>query len=487
MFTLTESPRRIARNQHESMVGEDISTVFELGDQAGVYAVVNGKVVPSISNLPLRYNINGAWEAEGDVVFTEELRSADFYAYFPYDAEAVFNPSAADPFAEMTAAFATSSDQSTLRKQKASDLMTTPATKLTAYNTIDLHLSHRFALALVELPNASYVFTNPGLDLYVRSSSDSATFEVDGKHVLPYFDEQTQTYRLLVSTGSAEQLIVRFIGNTGSKTATISNLAQIPAGQYAKYVVDGGVQFTTATLQVGDYFCSDGSIISKDSTDRITASRSSIIGVVWQIGTTPAIQTDYPACKHALVLALDEGKGKWSSKGSTSSDENNAGWKTWWTDYGLAALSTTSAASIDLTELLPTGYEYTAAWLALDTALTLGGFRVPVKDGFQTYYDTYSAAHPLPGVTTSWFVPSLREWLNIKSAETAVAASLAAIEATPFSWDGTGTDKIYYWSCNIRSSVAMWTYTGAPLDASTATLFHADTKDSRYYRFIFAF
>ena len=466
---------------------EDIHSVFAVGDAAGVFAVLNGAVVPTLSNLRLSYSVNGSWLPAEDVAFTDDLKNADFYAYYPYDENAVFLPAEADPFTQMVSTFPVRADQSAWAGFTASDLMTSNATRLTAYNTIELKLQHRFAMAMIELPNASYLFTNPGIDLYVRSSADSASFTLDGQAVQPFFDETSQTFRLIIRTGTTGELAVHFVGNVGQKTAHITNLSLIPAGQYARYVVDGGVQFTTTTLQIGDFFCLDGSIISKDSTAEILTRKNDIIAVVYQIGTTDAICADQPTCKHALAIDIREGKGKWSTKGSTSSDENNAGWKSWWTDYGLQALSTTSAASIDLAELLPTGYEYTAAWLSIDTALTLGGYKVPVKDAFQAYYDTYAMQYPLPATASMRFVPSLREWLDIKSVEPQLTAAFAAIDATPFSWDGTGADKVYYWSSCIRSSVAMWTYTGAPLDAAPATLFHADTKDSRIYRFILAF
>jgi hypothetical protein len=75
--------------------------------------------------------------------------------------------------------------------------------------------------------------------------------------------------------------------------------------------------------------------------------------------------------------------------------------------------------------------------------------------------------------------------LNIKAEESALASSLARIDADAFAW--TDESTVYYWSSNIRSAVAMWTFTGKDLSSPTDQLFHPDTKDSRIYRMLTAF
>jgi hypothetical protein len=270
--------------------------------------------------------------------------------------------------------------------------------------------------------------------------------------------------------------------NRSSETrhASITNINAIPAGQFAYYTVDEGKTEINTTLHIGDFFLKDGSLVAKTETP----NAADVLGIVCQIGTTDSIAASKPSCTHALVLALDEAKAKWSTKGSTTSEENNAGWKTWWTAFGLADLGTTKADEIDQTSLTPVGYEYTRAWLAVPIDLTIGGYTIPVKDGFQLYYDNYVASNPLPTMTTNWFVPSLREWLTIKAAETELAASFTRVSAAPFAW--TSGSTVYYWSSNLRAATSMWTFTGKD-SSSSAELFHADTKDSRIYRLIFAF
>ena len=466
--------------------GTTMTTTFSTGDKAGVFAIKDGKVMDVVNNLCLTLNSNGVWVPARTVVYDAAYESAVFYAYFPYAESTTIDPSAADPFATIVAAYTLPTDQSSVDQYAAADLMCSGACVINEVRAIRLPLQHKMALVNVELPNRSYSFTNENIDPYVIVAPTDVVFALGENEVKPFFDDPTQSYMLVVRPETSETLSIAYNNAGETHTAEITNLADIWAGEYARYTIDGGVDLHTHTLQVGDYLLADGGLLSKDADGaEVAALKASIVGVVCKLMTTEGIQADYPNCKHAVVLSIKEGKGKWSTKGSTSSEENNAGWKTWWTNYGLAALSTDKAANIDISELTEVGYEYTKAWLAVPSDLTLGGFQVPVKDGFETYFTSWTEANPLPAVTTGWYVPSLRDWLNIKTEETAIASSLSRIEADTFAW--TDGSTIYYWSSNIRSAVAMWTFTGKDLSSPTDQLFHPDTKDSRIYRMLTAF
>ena len=486
-FDVYQAGTSVKAGMHRvSTNGTTMTTTFSAGDKAGVFAIKDGQVMSAVNNLCLTLNSSGVWVPARTVVYDAAYESAVFYAYFPYDASTTIDPSAADPYASTTAAYTIPTDQSTADLYASADWMTSSACVINELRAVRLPLQHKMALVNVELPNRSYSFTNEGIDPYVIVSPTNVVFTLGENEVKPFFDEQTQSYMLVVRPETQETLSIAYVNAGETHTAEITNLTDIWAGEYARYTIDGGVDLHTHTLQVGDYLLADGGLLSKDADGtEVEAAKASIVGVVCKLTTTDGIQTDFPNCKHAVVLSIKEGKGKWSTKGSTSADENAAGWKTWWTNYGLAALSTDKAASIDISELTEVGYEYTKAWLAVPSDLTLGGFQVPVKDGFETYFTTWVEANPLPAVTTGWYVPSLRDWLNIKTEEAAIASSLARIEADAFAWTDGGT--VYYWSSNIRSAVAMWTFTGKDLSSPTDQLFHADTKDSRIYRLVTAF
>lgn len=473
-------PRRVSTN------GATMTTTFTAGDKAGVFAIKDGQIMEHVNNLCLTLSSQGVWMPQRTVIYTEDYESAVFYAYFPYSSTATIDPSKADPFADMIEAHEISADQSSSANYASADLMTTSACVINEVRAVRLPMEHKMSLVAIELPNRSYSFTNSDIDPYVIVAPTNVVFTLGDSEVLPYFDEQTQSYMLIVQPETEEVLSISYDNAGETHTAEINNLADIWSGEFARFTIDGGVDLHTHTLQIGDYLLADGGLLSKDAdVSDIEAAKADIVGVVCKLTTTSGIQADFPNCKHAVVLSVKEGKGKWSTKGSTSSEENNAGWKTWWTAYGLAALSTDKAANIDISELTEVGYEYTQAWLAVEPDLSLGGYQVPVKDGFDEYYTTWTAANPLPAITSGWYVPSLRDWLNIKTAETAIAASLANVEGDAFAWSDGST--VYYWSSNIRSAVAMWTFTGKDLSSATDQLFHADTKDSRIYRMLTAF
>lgn len=465
--------------------GRTMTTTFSVGDKAGVFAVLNGKVLADVDNLCLTLNTNGVWVPARVVPYTDDYAQAQFYAYFPYADSVSINPGATDPFEAMRADYIIPADQSTADKYAAADLMTSAACAMNELRAVKLPLAHSMALVSVELPNRSYVFTNADIDPYVIVAPTNVAFTLGTDEVKPFLNEATQSYMLIVRPETNQTLAISYDNAGQTHTAEITALANIWSGEYAHFTIDGGADVQTHTLQVGDYVLADGGLLSKDAeSDAIEAAKANIIGVVCQLQTTAAIQTDYPQCKHAIVLSVKEAKAKWSTKGSTSAEENAAGWKTWWTAYGLADLGTTKAEDIDQTALMPTGYEYTKAWLAVPSNLTLGDYTVPVKDGFEAYYTAYIAANATPDVATDWFVPSLREWLTIKESETAIAASMASIDADPFAWVEGAT--VYYWSSNLRAATSMWTFTGKD-SSSSAELFHADSKDSRIYRLTFAF
>lgn len=456
-------------------------TVFLPGDKIGLFAVRNGAVMASVNNLCLTRTENGLWQSDTDIFYADSTREAAFYAYFPYDAAVSFDPASSEPFAAYIQAFQPAADQSAESAFHTSDLMTSAAGQLTPQATLDIVLQHRMALVCVELPSIRYVFSNEGLAPYVQWTASSVAFQTDATNIKAFYDAAELSYRFITKPASVSQLDITYTNRSSeTKHASITNISAIPAGQFAYYTVDNGKTDINTMLHIGDFFLKDGSIIAKGTTPNAT----DVLGIVCQIGTTDSIAASNPSCTHALVLALDETKAKWSTKGSTTSDENNAGWKTWWTVFGLADLGTTKADEIDQATLASVGFEYTRAWLSVPIDLTIGGYIVPVKDGFQAYYDAYVAAHPLPNTTTIWFVPSLREWLSIKASESDIATSLTQVSAAPFAW--TSGSTVYYWSSNLRASTSMWTFTGKD-SSSSADLFHADTKDSRIYRLIFAF
>lgn len=473
----------VADNSTRALIDNaTMTTNFEVGDAAGVFGVKDGKIVEGLNNLKLTYNVNGFWDAASAINYDTSLDGVKFYGYYPYNADATFDAMAQDPFANYVSGFEPTTDQSATAKFNDNDLMTSSAATIDGqFHSVTLSLNHRLSLVDVELPNSSYIFTNA--EPYVMAKAENVAFKLGNEVVNPYFDSNTQSYRLLVTPNSTKTLTVSFTNNGDKRNVSIDNISKIGAGQFANYVVDGGASLTNTTLQVGDFFLSDGNIVSKDSvlTDE---QNDKVIGIVYQLGTTEAIQKANANWKHAMVIGITTANGKWGNrKGSTTSSENNAGWKNWYNGYGLADLGTTSAAKVDLSTLTATGYENTMAWRSVAPDMTIGGYTIDVVSGFHAADSIQAATNPAPSASTKWFIPSVFEWMQVSKAQSAVDASLDKCGGEVLDLPKA---KPGYHTSNIRGAAATWTYMGKGSAAST--LLNANgCSTSATYRWILAF
>ncbi len=456
-------------------------TTFEQGDRAGLYAVRNGQLV--LENVPLTFNVNGFWEAASPIVYSDEYDGVRFYAYYPYQEDAQFDATASSPFDDMVAASVPETNQSTKAAYEASDLMISAASVVGQYNTVTLSMKHQRALVSVQLPNISYIFSNSGIDPYVLSKSEQVAFVLDGVKVQPYFESSSQSYQLIVSPGQAGQLEVSYMNNGGENAFSIGQLQSLQAGQYAKYVVEGGVQLISMTLQEGDYYCADGHIVAKDTPQE--SLPDNIVGVIFKLGTTDAIKTANANWSHGIVVGLSEARGKWGTNSSTNSEQNAAGWRYWYRDHGLADQGTTSANSLVEDNMAEEGYETTRTWRAVPEPLTIGGITLDYTSEMNTVMNQWIADHPLPAsICSGWYIPSLRDLQTLESMSALLSTQLTAVGATDLLWNKGSSDR--YWSCNVRGSGSNWCYVGGKSTLNDRYKGVACNGNS-FYRFLLAF
>lgn len=460
--------------------GGTMTTTFAEGDAAGLYVVSGGAV--KYANIKLTYNSYGFWEAE-TLISTSVASGAQFYAYYPYTEDATFDASASDPFQAMVDARIPAADQSYTQAYEAADIMTTAATTFDATNnTVRLALKHQKALLYIELPNQSYFFKNADMDPYLLSYAENAEFTVGGETVQPYYDASSASYRYIVTPGEESAMQVTFTYKGTERTADLTNVDLIPAGQYAKYSIDGGVKIlsTDWLLEVGDYYCADGTLAKT-----VSDATSTILGVVFKIGTTDAIQTANGHWSHAVVVALaDQAVAKWSTSGSTTTAENNAGWRTWYKRYGLSDQGTTAAASLDEGTMLEEGYETTQIWRSLPNPITIGEYSKDYVSLMQENLENWAYANPLPdGINTGWFIPSMKDWKNCEDAD--IESKVTAVSGgARFLWN---TKSNSYWTSNVRGAGSNWCYLGGQTEVSKRYVGTVYDKNSRGFRFMFAF
>lgn len=464
-------------SQHNTRATTDgitMTTTFELADKAGLYIVKDGQVVGE--NIQLAYNTNGFWEAS-PALNAGDYTGATFYAYYPYSPTASFNLANANPFKEMVDAVIPTAKQSSKSEYEAADIMVSSGSTIGKYNTISIAMTHQKSMVCVELPNSSYIFDNEGMEPYVLAKAENAKFSLNGTAVQPYFDETSQSYRLIIEPGEEGDLDISFTNNGEERSYQATGLSGIQSGQYAKFIIDGGASLVNMTLQVGDYYCSDGRIISKNAP----VLPKNIIGVIFKIGTTDAIRSGNSSWSHAIVVSLQEIKAKWGNDKSTTSEQNAAGWRYWYRNYNLADQNgQTSAAKLDESLMAEEGFEVTKAWRAVPQPLEIGGFTLDYTSLMNATVDSWIESHPLPAsVNSGWYIPSLGDWHNIESEKTVVDQQLSAA-------GGTALSTAQYWSCNVRGAGSNWCY--VLNKTALADRYKGVTCNSSVnYRFLFAF
>jgi len=426
--------------------GITMVTTFELGDKAGLYVVKDGQVLKA--NVPLTFNASGFWEA-AEVMEAAALSGAKFYAYYPYSASATFDASSATPFADMVAATVPAANQSGKAAYEAADIMVSPAAAIGQYNAVTLPLEHQKAMVCMELPNASYIFDNEGMEPYVVSKAEDVKFTLGTTAVSPYFDAASQSYRLIIQPGETATLTTTFTNHGEECSYEATELSQVGVGQYAKYVINGGAALVNMTLEVGDYFCADGRIVKHNAPSLPT----NIVGVVSKLGTTESIRSANGSWSHAVVVSLKETKAKWGNDKSTTSEQNEKGWRYWYRNYNLADQNgQTNASKLDESLMYEEGYEVTMAWRAVPQPLEIGGIILDYTSLMNETMDSWIESNALPaGITTGWYIPSLGDWQNIEAQQTQIDQQLSAA-------GGTVLSTAQYWSCNVRAAGSNWCY-----------------------------
>ena len=427
--------------------GATLVTNFELADKAGLYIVKNGQILKE--NVPLTYNASGFWEAAESIEATAELSGAQFYAYYPYSASATFDVSSATPFAAMVNAVVPPAAQNVKADYEAADIMVSPACTLGEYNAVKIPLNHQKAMVCMELPNSSYIFDNENMEPYVLTKAENVKFTLGEATVSPYFDEASQSYRLIIEPGETQVLKATYTDGGVEHSYSASNLSQIGKGQYAKYIVNGGALLVNMTLEVGDYFCADGRLVKHNAA----TLPDNIVGIVMKLGTTESIISANSSWSHAVVVSLKETKAKWGNDKSTTSEQNNAGWRYWYRSYNLADQSgQTNASKLDESLMAEEGFEVTKAWRAVPQPLEIGGITLDYTTFMNETLDNWIAANGVPAATnTGWYIPSLGDWKNIEAQQTIIDQQAAAA-------GGTKLSTAQYWSCNVRGAGSNWCY-----------------------------
>lgn len=474
-------------------VDKDYTTTFTQGDRMGLFAVKDGSLIEGMQNLMMTYNGTG-WTPKTPLLYDEEESTGiTYYAYYPYKEglENNVNLNGEDFFATIVSEWETGNDQSTQEKYSAFDLMTSGATSVTNVNgrhSLLFNLVHRMGLLVIKLPSTEYEFidnegnpvsnVNYAPEPYIISPSDVKFYigSVNEDNRLNPSKVDGNFYHLMINPQKAKNVIGQFNGRQYTVETT-----NVSAGKYKRFLVDGGLRVYQHFLQVGDYYCADGNIVSKEK-----AAPEDCIGIVCYVGETrpsmlyneipaqsDALLRDYPTCNHGLVLALNETgvmkfadtkdynlgnlfkEKEWMSQYMTLADTHATGALT--NDY-IAGYNNTKVIEKLINEILSEkpGISSTAISYALQEL------------GKQT-----ENAEPSL-VSTGWFLPSAHELKLIFDNYDLLNSSLSSIGKDAL------TDS--YWASTERNASNQWAYS-----SSKKYNFVGKTSTTCRFRFVLAF
>lgn len=457
-----------------------------------------------MNNLKVELTREG-WLPITELQYDGTLKEATYYAYFPYREDLSINSVETDFFASTVAGWNIGKDQSTRKNFADSDLMTSSGSHIYKGDKgeflIQLNMAHRMSLAVISLPGTEYKFTNPELQgtTYAIKPSGNVAFyieEINGEEIKPYRADDG-SYRMLVKPVEKPNIV----GVLGDNKYEVNS--SIAAGKYKRFMVDGGNVVKDYELKVGDYFCADGNLVSRDCKPE--EMPDDCIGIVYYVGnpqpsvmykdieevaeqplTTKikdgardVLKRDYPNCVHGLVFALSSANATAAARfGSSSSfayyqtfvDKGLDATYLWWhNDKPKDDFFCTSLLGYNNTEVL---------YIINDMATTpLGG----CQDMFNVQLIPYRTQVPTPdNLSTEWYLPSLGELRIISDNKEVINSSLERIAGAEQLWAVGGK----YWSSTYNANGYMWV--GG--DNGSFTTSGGHVKNGReYFRFSLAF
>ena len=489
-------------------IEDGYKTTFEVGDAIGVYGVKRGTLL--VENKKFTLQEDGTWKVLGEAIqfVEEEMGETKFYAYYPYSAQGVkFNAQVgigSDPFSETVSTWTIGTDQEG-ENYTQYDLMTSKTTDITpsgALGKVNFELNHRMSIAAISLPGKVYNFNNTEttIDPYTLPATPGE-FKLkqgaDEKVVKPFYDMKNGLYRILVKPNEEYTISGTYVLEKKKEYTSTRTAEQSKEGKAVKFNIKGSSE-TTHTLQVGDYYCADGSIVGKDET-----APDNAIGVVFFVGNPqPSVvysyteyqdimRADFPNCKHGLVIALND-----ANNGNTTRF-SNSGKGVFLDDFkktyedGARYFDMTFNKDKNPIALLSEMKGYSNTKLMKITQQD----EVYKKrsDLMCSILEAYENSVSTSSLTTGWYCPSFGEFNTIIKNYDIIKTSVESAKGSLQQYILTGDMNSYkggYWTSTVRSDAAQW-ISGLNKEEEDGknALFAANSssKTVQYFRFCLAF
>lgn len=462
-----------------------LTTVFTKGDKIGVFAVKNGTIQTSVNNLCLTAVEVGeslAWKAdEGQTL--ESIDGATYYAYYPYRETLNGKPNAAarnaeEFFNDIVENWSVELNQSKYDDYTASDLMTASATP--ASNMLSFAMNHRMALIKIFFPAQKYVFDNtPAIPDYVIKSSSQIKFN-NGAKPLAGTDG---SHMLLVNPSNSENLKMMGSYNNGTEKRNFNFTSAATSGTVNTYRIDGGAKIINHTLAVGDFFLSDGSLLSKDTPEQ-QVKAADVMGIVYNIDPNRIGDAEKDALGgvvHGSVMAtltVSEPYNGSFAWGTANFDETSIGMSA---VLGSDGYETAEKALVEISgyndfNLIATGHSNYTDYEAIYYTSLFG------KD--RANYDQ------LLKITTGWYLPAFGQVVDF--CNNLGKGSITAKNVTPSTWadvffwaeQGTMCDNINATmskvASNLKTEIAVnhWYWSSTQISAQYANIYNITNSAS---------
>ena len=387
-------------------------TEFTTGDACGLYLVRGGAVVYDNVKLTATTGTDGslAWQPEAGVTLGGGLPDEKFFLYYPYRANMTDKVTASatsdeEFFAPLISGWQPEADQSDYTAgYTASDLMTAKGTASKADGKLSLSfaMTHRMALAVIEMPKTVYKFTDTGIPDYTVLTA--ADFTAEAK---PYRNSDG-TYRYIVNP-AAQPVSLTGSYDNGKKEFTVTPNG-IVTSNYKTYKVDGAkTDEKSHDLQPGDYLLADGNLVGKDET-LTTGQQADVIAIVFRAGHHANDGSDYSSTGigsekcHGYAVAL------------TDATSSYCMWGVYRTELGCYPTdgSGNKQNNYSNPDIDWSGYSYT------QTIITAAGGKENLNATEQAGYPAtwyavvdYAGKFNAPANSSGWFLPSIGQMWNI--------------------------------------------------------------------------
>ena len=415
-------------------------TEFTASDACGLYLVRNGAIVYDNVKLTATAGTNGSltWQPEAGVTLAGGMAGEKYFIYYPYQetakmagkVNATDTTSDGDFFATLINDWQPEADQSDYTQgYTASDLMTATGSGSKADGKLSLSFSmtHRMALAVVEMPKTVYKFTDTSIPDYVIATT--ADFSGEAKPCR----NTDGTYRYFVRPGQGNTVTLTGSYADGKKEFFITP-NNISVSSYKTYKVDGAPTIDKDhNLQVGDYLLADGTMEWAETKPQPENGKN-VIAIVFHAGHHENDASDYSATGigqqkcHGYAVALQDATNGYCQWGVYGTELGCCP-----TDGSGKKQNNYSAPDIDWS-----GYAWT------QKIITAAGGKDKLNatedSGYPaTYYAVVDYAHkvPSPANSTGWFLPSIGQMWNVYQNRASLFEGKTVVSGLKSDW---------YWS-----------------------------------------